>query len=209
MGLGDRAAALGREILNRAPRYGYNRTMARILATATMLTMGLIAATGADAQMHRKSTQREIGRVPAAVLIDKRDRIVTAPGAFSGKSYWLALAQCGGTYFKLNTLFADSAMHARVDKPDPSAVTDFTLKLDAAINTATVYFDATERFLMADRGIERADAVLTYDGPSRAAGERFKTLDAALAGAKACPALYRTCQEAYPKACSEPLAPAR
>ena len=60
---------------------------------------------------------------------------------------------------------------------------------------------------MTDRGIERADAVLTYDAQSRAAGERLKTVEAALAAAKACPALYQACQQAYPKACSAPLTP--
>ena len=40
---------------------------------------------------------------------------------------------------------------------------------------------------MTDRGLERADAVLTYDGQSRAAGERVKTIEAALAAAKVLP----------------------
>ena len=55
--------------------------------------------------------------VPAAPL-DKRDSVVAAPGAFNGKPYWLALAQCGGTYFKLNVFYTDIATRARV-KPDP------------------------------------------------------------------------------------------
>ena len=42
---------------------------------------------------------------------------------------------------------------------------------------------------MTDRGIERDDAVLTYDGQSRAAGDRAKTIDEALAAANSCPAL--------------------
>ena len=40
---------------------------------------------------------------------------------------------------------------------------------------------------MTDRGLERDDAVLTYDGQSRAAGDRLKTIDAALAAAKVVP----------------------
>ena len=32
---------------------------------------------------------------------------------------------------------------------------------------------------MTDRGLDRVDAVLTYDEQSRAAGDRFKTIDAA------------------------------
>ena len=119
----------------------------------------------------------------------------------------MALAQCGGIYFKLNTLYTDVAVRARVIKPDPSANAEYTKKLNEAMRIATTYFNAAERFLTTDRGVERADAVLTYDAQSRAAGDRVPTIDAALAAAKACPALYRACQEAYPKACSETLAP--
>jgi len=92
-------------------------------------------------------------------------------------------------------------------KPDPHANAEFTKKLTEAIKIATTYFDSAEHFLMAQRGIERAEAVLTYDGQSRAAGERLKTIEAALAAAKDCPALYHACQEAFSKQCSEPLSP--
>ena len=37
---------------------------------------------------------------------------------------------------------------------------------------------------MTDRGVERADAVLTYDGQSRAAGERLKTIEVCARGGK-------------------------
>ncbi len=80
--------------------------------------------------------------------------------------------------------------------------------LTDAIKTGTMYFNGAERFLMTDRGVERVDAVLTYDPQSRAAGDRLKTVDAALAAALACPALYEACQAAHPKACSEHLPPA-
>ena len=99
-------------------------------------------------------------------------------------------------------------MRARVVKPDPRANAEYTKKLNEAIKTATTYFNGAEHFLMTERGLERADAVLTYDGQSRAAGERLKTIEAALTAAKACPALYQACREAYSKQCSEPLAPA-
>jgi len=56
--------------------------------------------------------------------------------------------------------------------------------------------------------MERSDAVLTYDAQSRAAGERLKSIDAALAAAKTFPALYQSCRDTYPKRCAEPLAPA-
>ena len=97
-------------------------------------------------------------------------------------------------------------MRARSVKPDPRANAEYTKKLNEAIKTATVYFDATEHFLMTDRGLERTDAVLTYDGQSRAAGDRLKTIDAALAATKACPGLYQACQQAHSKECSETLA---
>ena len=128
-------------------------------------------------------------------------------GAFAAKPYWLALAQCGGIYFKLNVLYTDIAVHARVVKPDPKVNAEYTKKLNDAIDAATVFFDGATRFLMDDRGIERDDAVLIYDGQSRAAGERAKTIDEALAAARSCPALYAACQDAHAKECSEPLTP--
>jgi hypothetical protein len=194
--------------LNTAQRPDYNRIMPGTFAKAALLTIALIAVTSADAQTRRKREPREAAPppVPAAPL-DKRDSVVAAPGAFNGKPYWLALAQCGGAYFKLNVFYTDVATHARV-KPDPKAAAEYTKKLTDAIKIGTMYFNGAERFLMTDRGVERVDAVLTYDPQSRAAGDRFKTVDAALAATLACPALYEACQAAYPKACSERLPPA-
>ncbi len=146
--------------------------------------------------------------IAAPVSTDRRDSLVGAPGPFGGRPYWLALAQCGGIYFKLNTLYTDAAVRARVVKPDPKANADLTTKIKEAIGMATVYFDGAERFLMTDRGLERTDAVLTYDGPARAQGDRVKTVDAGLNEAKSCPALYQSCQDAFPKQCGEPLKPA-
>ena len=60
--------------------------------------------------------------------------------------------------------YTDVAVHARVTKPDPRANAEFTKKLNEAMSVATTYFDGAEHFLMAQRGLERADAVLTYDG---------------------------------------------
>jgi hypothetical protein len=194
--------------LNTAQRPDYNRIMPGTFAKAALLTIALIAVTSADAQTRRKREPREAAPppVPAAPL-DKRDSVMAAPGAFNGKPYWLALAQCGGAYFKLNVFYTDIATHARV-KPDPKAAAEYTKKLTDAIKIGTMYFNGAERFLMTDRGVERVDAVLTYDPQSRAAGDRFKTVDAALAATLACPALYEACQAAYPKACSERLPPA-
>ena len=62
--------------------------------------------------------------------VDKRDSVVAAPGPFNGHPYWLALAQCGGIYFKLNVLYTDAAVHARVVKPDPRANAEYHQKAD-------------------------------------------------------------------------------
>jgi len=196
--------------LNSAARPGYNCAMPGMIARAAALVTFVVVVAMAGAQAQAPRHKR--GRTPAepaipAVPVDKRDGVVAAPGAFNGRPYWLALAQCGGIYFKLNVLYTDAAVHARVVKPDPRANAEFTRKLNEAIRAATTYFDGAEHFLMTERGLERADAVLTYDGQSRAAGERLKTIDAALAAANACPALYQACREAYPKQCSEPLEP--
>jgi hypothetical protein len=129
--------------------------------------------------------------------------IVAPASPYNGRAYWVALAQCGGIYFKLNTIYADAAVRARVVKPDPKANALYTKDLNDAIKTATAYFNGAESFLMTDRGIERVDAVLAYDGRSRDAGLKLKTVEAALAAAKSCFPLYKICRESYPKACSE------
>ena len=178
------------------------------IAKAALLTLALIVAASAHAQAaSRKRAPARAEPALPAVPVDKRDSVVAASGPFSGRPYWAALAQCGGIYFRLNVLYTDAAVRARVVKPDPKANAEFTRKLGEAIRIATVYFNAAERFLMTDRPIERADAVLTYDGQSRAAGDRLKTIEAALAAAKPCPALYQTCQAEHAKQCTEPLPP--
>jgi hypothetical protein len=168
-----------------------------------------VGAAAVQAQVPYQKREQKRAAEPAApaVPVDKRDSVVTAPGAFNGRPYWLALAQCGGIYFKLNVFYTDVAVRARVVKPDPTANAEYSKKLTEAIKTATTFFNGAERFLMTDRGLERADAVLTYDSQSRAAGERLKNVDAALTAAKACPALYQSCRDAFAKQCSEPLAP--
>src|SRR5690242_2036680 len=182
--------------------------MFRILKGALIAVMALLVATSADAQRHHRRAHRgEVERPPPPVAIDKRDTMVAVPGAFAGKPYWLTLAQCGGSYFKLNTLFTDAAVHARVVHPDPHANATFTKNLQEAISLATSFYDAAGKFLETDRGLERDNAVLTYDGPARAAGDRIKAIDAGLAAVKACPTLYEACQAAYPKACSGTLVP--
>jgi hypothetical protein len=183
--------------------------MPKRFATAALVTLALaIAATSAQAWRQKREQRRLPEPAAPTIPIDKRDSLVAMPGAFSGHPYWLALAQCGGIYFKLNVLYTDVAVRARVVKPDPRVNAEYTKKLTEAIKTATTFFDGAEHFLMADRGIERSDAVLTYDGQSRAAGDKVKTVDAALVAAKSCPALYQGCREAFSKQCNESLAPA-
>ena len=168
----------------------------------------IVAATSVQAQRyHRRRVPKQVEEAAPPLSVDKRDSMVTASGPYDGRPYWLALAQCGGLYFKLNALYTDAAVRARVVKPDPHANAEYTKKLNEAIGVATTYFDAAEDFLRTDRGIDRNDAILTYDGQSRAAGDRVRTIDAALAAAKACPALYQSCQAAHPKTCAVPLPP--
>ncbi len=185
--------------------------MRATFAKAALVTLALVVvASIAAAQTKRQKRQQRTPEpaVPAA-SVDARDAVVAALGPFNGRPYWLALAQCGGVYFKLNTLYTDVAVHARVVKPNPTTNAEFTRKLNEAIKTATTFLDGAEHFLMTNRGVERADAVLTYEGQMRAAGDRLKTIEAALAAAKACPTLYQTCRDAHPKECGESLIPAR
>ena len=169
----------------------------------------VVAMASADAQQrfrrHRPARETERAAPPASV--DKRDSVVAAPSAFQGRAYWLALAQCGGMYFKLNVLYTDAAVSARVIKPDPHANAEYTRKLNEAIRAATTYFDGAENFLRTERQLDRNGAVLTYDGQSRAAGDRIKTIEAGLAAVKVCPALYQACRTEHPKICNETLAP--
>jgi hypothetical protein len=177
------------------------------MVRATVIALALCAvASSAQSQSWRKHEQRRPAAPAApAISVDRRDKIITASGPFNDRPYWLALAECGGIYFKLNVLYTDAAVNARVVKPDPKANAEFSKKLATATKVATAYFDGAEHFLMTDRAIERADAVLTYDGQSRAAGQRFKTVEAGLVAAKPCPPLYQACRDAYPKQCARPL----
>lgn len=201
---------MGREVLNpQSPPAVYSHTMLGISGKCALVAIALVAAaTSADAQRYRhRRVPRESERAAPAVSVDKRDTIVTTPGSFQGRPYWLALAQCGGMYFKLNVLFTDAAVRARVIKPDPHANAEYTRKLNEAIRTATTYFDGAENFLRTDRQLDRDNAVLTYDGQSRAAGDRINSVEAGLAAVRACPALYEACRAGHPKMCNETLAP--
>lgn len=171
-------------------------------AGAIALAVSLLLASAADAQ---RSHRREREKAPPPTPPDKRDRLVAVPGTpFNGRPYWQAMAQCGGIYFKLNTLYSTAAIQAKVVKPDAAANAAFTKKADAARRTATAFFDAAEKFLIADRGMAREDAIMTYDARGTEEGDRYKTADAAEQATKPCPALYQACRAADPKICSDP-----
>jgi hypothetical protein len=174
-------------------------TIAAILAVA----LSQVAA----AQTHHHRAKKEAA-APPPTSADKRDRVVAAPGTiFSGRAYWQAAAQCGGIYFKLGLIYSDGAVRAKVVKPDPAAYASLTKNADAANRAATVFFDAAERFLIADRKLARDEAVITYDPVSTASGDRVKTADAAMQAAKPCPELYLACHGAFPQACGEKAVP--
>ena len=92
-------------------------------------------------------------------------------------------------------------------KPDPRINAEFSKKITEAIKTATTFYNGSERFLITDRGIDRTDAMITYDGPSRMAADRIKAIDAGETAAQSCPALYQACRQAFSKQCTEPLPP--
>jgi hypothetical protein len=168
---------------------------------ATTLTFEGAAAEGSRKRQREPRGEKAAPPPPP----DKRDRLVNAPGTpFHGRPYWQALAQCGGIYFKLNTLYANAAIHAKVVKPDPPANARFSKQSNTARRTATIFFEATERILMADRSVTREQAAVAYDARANDEGERQKTAEAAESAAKPCPQLYQTCREAFAKMCPEP-----
>ena len=160
---------------------------------AVLVLLAVLTATAADAQQRRKRERREREAAPAqAAPPDRRDRLVAAPGTpFNGRPYWQVLAQCGGIYFKLNNLYAMSAIQAKVVKPDPPPMRAIGKMSDGARRNATAFFEAAERFLIADRSMPREDAVLMYDNRANDEGERHKTADVAEKAAQPCPALYQ------------------
>jgi hypothetical protein len=177
-------------------------TVTMVVLTATLAVAATVDS--ADAQGSRRR-EREREKAPPPPPPDKRDRLVNAPGtAFNGRPYWQALAQCGGIYFKLNTLYSNAAIQAKVVKPDPAANARFSKQSDTARRTATAFFEAAERILIADRGIAREQAAVIYDARANEEGERQKTAEAAEQAAKPCPALYQACREAFAKICSDP-----
>ena len=150
-------------------------------------------------------------RAPPATPLDKRDRLVAAPGTpFHGRAYWSALAQCGGIYFKLANFQSDAAIRARLVKPDPPAQALAARRAEEASKAATWFFDAAERVLIADRKVARDEAVIIYDAQASEAGERLKSVETAGQAIKPCPALYQACHGAHPVVCREnqALAPA-
>jgi hypothetical protein len=178
---------------------GYALALAACVMTATVIVP-------ADAARRPRKQPEEAA--PASAPADKRDRTVAAPGSpFNGRAYWQATAQCGGIYYRLNRLYLDAAATAKVVKPDPTAYARFTKEADAAVATATTFFDASEYFLASDRKLPRQEAMLTYDAVGHSAGDRLKTVDAALQAAKPCTELYKICRATLPQACADSRTP--
>jgi len=158
----------------------------------------------ADAQTARRQKKQNQEQAAPATPVDKRDRAVAASGTtFNGKAYWQAAAQCGGIYFKLGNVYSDAAVRAKVPKLDPAAYAAFTKQADEASKTATVFFTAAERFLIADRKLGRDEAVMTYDPLATQNGDRVKTAEAALQAAQPCAELYKICRSVYPQVCND------
>src|SRR5262245_33708602 len=180
--------------------------MRRIGTIGILALAALVMASSADAQSRKRNREREREpAAPAAPAPDKRDRLVSAPGTpFNGRAYWQALAQCGGIYFRLNSLYSSAAIQAKVVKPDAAANAAFNKKSDAARRTATAFFEAAERYLVADRGLAREEAIMTYDARATAEGDSHKTVVAAEQANTPCPALYEACRGVSEKICTEP-----
>jgi len=175
----------------------------RTIAIAAILSVALSSL--AAAQTKPRSSKEEAA--PPTAPADKRDRVVSAPGtAFNGKAWWQAAATCGGIYFKLGTVYSDAAIRAKVVKPDPAAYASLTKDADGASKTATAFFEAAERFLVADRKLARDEAVMAYDAVASANGDRLKTIDAAAQAARPCAELYSTCRSAFPRVCDDTAA---
>jgi hypothetical protein len=176
--------------------------------TVTIASIALIALTTAATAQSRRSKKHPEASAPAAVPADKRDRMVSAPGTpVNGRAYWQAAAQCGGLYFKIGSIHSEAAVRAKVIKPDPAAYAAFNKNAATANRAATRFFEAAERFLIADRKLAREEAVLVYDPVASASGDRVKTVEAATAAAAPCGDLYVACHAAYPQVCNDRALP--
>ena len=176
-------------------------SLRRVVLILALIAFAAGSFSAAEAARRPKKQEEA---APAASAGDKRDRTIALPGSpFNGRAYWQAAAQCGGIYFRLNTIYSEQAITAKVTRPDPAAFTRLSKEADGASTTATMFFDMAERFLMADRKSSREEAVLTYDSAATAAGDRLKTVDAAFQATKPCPELYQACHGAFPQVCPE------
>ncbi len=185
---------------------GLMKSFKAVLALLLVLAMSVGIA---EAQAKKRTRERDKDRPPPAQPADKRDRLVDAAGTpFHGRAYWQALGQCGGIYFRLGTLYEEAAIQAqiRAGKQDPKVGADFLARAAAARKTATSFFVGAENFLMADRGITKEDAILTYDPRAAEAGDRLKSVDAVLQAARPCPTLYQTCHSEFVKMCTGVMA---
>jgi hypothetical protein len=168
------------------------------------LVAAILIALTAAADAQRKRERQQVRPPPKAQPADPRDSVVSAPGnTFNRRPYWQALGQCGGIYFRLTELYMDSAFKARVVKPDKAADTRLSKSGNEARRIATTFFTAAERFLIADRGVNRENAIMTYDAKANEAGGQIKTVDSGLTAARPCPELYQACHAAFSKICND------
>lgn len=168
-------------------------------AGALVLCAALLVASAADSAL----AQRRKSAPTAPQSGDRRDQVVTAPGTpWHGRPYWLAMAQCGGFYFRLGNLYAEEAMRVRAAKPDPAATAELNRRAETAGRSAATFLDVAERFLSTDRSLAQEAAIHAYDGQV-ASAEKLKTVQAVLKAAESCPALHETCRTAVPKICGE------
>jgi hypothetical protein len=100
--------------------FGVRRTLA--IATILLLALSSFADAQQSKRRGKKQPKQQEQAAPAPAPVDRRDRLVSAPGTpFNGRAYWQVAAQCGGTYFKLGTLHSEAAVRAKVVRPDPAA----------------------------------------------------------------------------------------
>ena len=181
-----------------------NSDLRRTITIAIVALTAFSAAAEAAQSRRSKRQKQPESSAPVSAPADRRDRVVNAPGTpFNGRAYWQASAQCGGVYFKLGAIHSEAAVRAKVLKPDPAAYAEFTKKAATANRAATMFFEAAEHFLIADRKLTREDAVLTYDPIASANGDRVKTAEAAVTAAAPCAEFYVACHGAFPQLCNE------
>ena len=162
------------------------------------------------ALLTRRQTARRMRKqdeAAPATPADKRDRAVVAPGTpFNGQSLLAGRRAMRRHLFQARHSLFGLRGPREGDQAGSRRLRAFTKEADEASKTATVFFTAAERFLIADRKLARDEAVLTYDPLATQNGDRLKTVEAALQAAKPCAELYKICRGAFPQVCNDSAA---